>query len=98
VRTGENAFHHTHGAGLFDYLAGHPEIASVFGAAMTGYSADQTPTIAATYDFSRMSLVVDVGGGHGRLMARDSPSWRAGAPRHSTAVREAERLFNRIHG
>jgi hypothetical protein len=69
VRTGENAFHHTHGAGLFDYLAGHPEVASVFDAAMTDYSAVQAPTIAAIYDFSRMNLVVDVGGGHGRLMA-----------------------------
>ena len=28
VRTGETAFHHAHGAGLFDYLAGHPEVAS----------------------------------------------------------------------
>jgi Dimerisation domain len=35
VRTGENAFHHAHGAGLFDYLARHPEIASVFDAAVT---------------------------------------------------------------
>ena len=33
VRTGETAFHHAHGAGLFDYLAGHPEVASVFNAA-----------------------------------------------------------------
>ena len=28
VRTGETAFDHAHGAGLFDYLAGHPEVAS----------------------------------------------------------------------
>ena len=33
VRTGEIAFDHAHGAGLFDYLAGHPEVASVFNAA-----------------------------------------------------------------
>jgi hypothetical protein len=30
VRTGETAFHRAHGAGLFDYLAEHPEVASVF--------------------------------------------------------------------
>jgi hypothetical protein len=69
VRTGETAFHHAHGTGVFDYLAGHPELASVFNAAMTGNSPAHARLVAATYDFSRMSLVVDVGGGHGRLLA-----------------------------
>ena len=69
VRTGETAFHHAHGAGLFDYLAGHPEVATVFNAAMTGNSPAHARLVAATYDFSRMSLVVDVGGGRGRLLA-----------------------------
>lgn len=69
VWTGETAFHHAHGAGLFDYLAGHPEVASVFNAAMSGNSPAHARLIAAAYDFSRMSLVVDVGGGHGRLLA-----------------------------
>jgi hypothetical protein len=31
VRTGETAFHHAHGVGLFDYLDGHPEVARVVG-------------------------------------------------------------------
>jgi hypothetical protein len=69
VQTGETAFHHAHGAGLFDYLAGHPEVASVFDAAMSGNSLGHARLVAATYDFSRMSLVVDVGGGRGQLLA-----------------------------
>jgi hypothetical protein len=69
VRTGETAFHHAHGAGLYDYLAGHPEVVTLFNAAMSGNSPAHARLVAATYDFSRMSLVVDVGGGHGRLLA-----------------------------
>lgn len=68
VRTGETAFHHTHGASLFDYLAGHPEVAGLFNAAMSGNSPAHARLIAATYDFSPMNLVVDVGGGRGRLL------------------------------
>ena len=69
VRTGETAFDHVHGAGVFDYLAGHPEVASVANAAMSGNSPAHARLVAATYDFSRTSLVVDVGGGRGRLLA-----------------------------
>ena len=69
VRTGETAFDHVHGTGLFDYLAGHPEVAALFNAGMLGNSPDHARLVAATYDFSRMSLVVDVGGGRGRLLA-----------------------------
>ena len=69
VRTGGTAFHHTHGAGLFDYLAGHPEVASLFNAAMSGNSPAHARLVAVTYDFSRMGLVVDVGGGRGQLLA-----------------------------
>ncbi|HEV3346406.1 MAG TPA: methyltransferase, partial [Methylomirabilota bacterium] len=69
VRTGETAFDHAHGVGLFDYLAAHPDVASVFNAAMSGNSPAHASLVAATYDFSRMRLVVDVGGGRGRLLA-----------------------------
>jgi hypothetical protein len=69
ARTGETAFRRTHGADLYDYLAGHPEVATVFNAAMSGNSPVHARLVATTYDFSRMSLVVDVGGGRGRLLA-----------------------------
>jgi hypothetical protein len=69
VRTGENAFAHTHGARLFDYLAGHPEVAGLFNAGMAGNSPAHARLISASYDFSAMKLVVDVAGGRGRLLA-----------------------------
>jgi len=31
VRTGENAYRHVHGVGVWDYLVGHPEEAAIFG-------------------------------------------------------------------
>jgi hypothetical protein len=69
VRTGETAFDHAHGTGLFDYLAGHPEVAAVFNAGMLGNSPAHARLVAATYDFSGMRVVVDVGAGRGRLLA-----------------------------
>ena len=69
VRTGETAFDHVHGTGLFDYLAGHPEVATLFNAGMAGNSPDHARLVAATYDFSRMRTVVDVGAGRGRLLS-----------------------------
>jgi hypothetical protein len=69
VRTGENAFKHAHGASLFEYLAGNPEEASLFNMGMAGNSPAHARLVAASYDFSRMSRVVDVAGGRGRLLA-----------------------------
>jgi hypothetical protein len=69
VRTGETAFDHVHGASLFDYLARHPEEANLFNSGMTGDSPAHARLVAASYDFSGMSQVVDVAGGRGRLVA-----------------------------
>jgi hypothetical protein len=69
VRTGETAFDHAHGTGLFEYLASHPEAGAAFNAGMLGNSPDHARLVAATYDFSKMNVVVDVGGGRGRLLA-----------------------------
>ncbi len=69
VRTGETAFDHAHGTGLFEYLADHPDVGAVFNAGMLGNSPAHARLVAATYDFSKMSVVVDVGAGRGRLLA-----------------------------
>jgi O-methyltransferase domain len=69
VRTGQTAFEHAHGASLFEYLARHPEEADLFNKGMAGNSPAHARLVAAAYDFSRMSLVVDVAGGRGRLLA-----------------------------
>jgi O-methyltransferase domain/Dimerisation domain len=69
VQTGQPAFEHAHGQLLFDYLYHHPTAAALFNEAMSGYSGQEAAAILAAYDFSDVTTVVDVGGGHGALLA-----------------------------
>jgi hypothetical protein len=67
VKTGEDAFRHTFGRGLFEYLQANPDYARTFDRAMAAGSAffEETPDL---YDFSPYRVVVDVGGGNGALL------------------------------
>ena len=79
VRTGETAFDHVFGAGLFPYLAQNPEAAVVFDEAMASLTMQLSAAVAAAYDFSQFGTLVDVGGGHGALITailRASPTLR----------------------
>jgi len=69
VRTGEVAFTHVHGMGLFDYLQHHPQAGEIFHAAMTNLTRPHASAALAAYDFTDISTVVDVGGGNGTLLA-----------------------------
>jgi hypothetical protein len=69
VRTGQPAFDHVFGLPHFKYLAEHPEAARLFNEAMTSRSGLENDAIIASYDFSGLRLVVDVGGGQGTLLA-----------------------------
>jgi hypothetical protein len=69
VQTGETAFDHVHGMGTFDYLGQHAEAAETFNEAMTSNTARFGDAITRAYDFSAVERLVDVGGGHGRLLA-----------------------------
>ncbi len=69
VRTGEAGVDLAYGMGLFEFLAGHPEHAARFDAAMAERTAAYAPSVAAGHDFSRLRTVVDVGGGQGVLLA-----------------------------
>jgi hypothetical protein len=68
VRTGEPTFPVIFGQRFFEYLADHPEDASLFNSAMTQGIAWTTPALLAAYDFSRFERLVDVGGGPGALL------------------------------
>jgi len=68
VRAGEPSFERICGAPFFDYLAGHSDDAAVFNAAMSSSPAHLAAIVGA-YDFSRFERIVDVGGGHGLLLA-----------------------------
>jgi O-methyltransferase domain/Dimerisation domain len=68
VQTGQPAFDHVYGKPLFEFLAENPDQARIFNAAMTDSSRSSAPAILAVYDFSGMTKLVDVGGGHGFLL------------------------------
>jgi hypothetical protein len=69
VRTGEPAFDHVHGKQFFEYLAEDPALAKIFNDVMTSDSSDAGASIAAAHDFAGYRRIVDVGGGHGALLA-----------------------------
>lgn len=68
VRTGETAFNHVFGEGCFDHLSKHAGEGAVFNEGMTGFSTLTAPAVAEAYDFSTFGTIVDVGGGHGKLL------------------------------
>ena len=54
---------------LFEYYAQNPEPAKIFNQALTGISSVECANINASYDFSGLHKLVDVGGGQGNLIA-----------------------------
>jgi len=69
VMTGETAFDHVFGAHHWEYLAQHPEASAIFNATMTANAQRAAAAIVDTFDLSTARSVVDVGGGHGLLLA-----------------------------
>jgi O-methyltransferase domain len=69
VRTGESAFEHLQGESMFQHLMANPERARLFQEAMTAGASRIAASVVEAYDFSRFQTIVDVGGGHGALLA-----------------------------
>jgi hypothetical protein len=69
VRTGEPAFPRLTGMRPFAYLAANTDLAETFHAAMVSYTTESVGAVLEHYDFSPYPQIVDVGGGHGRLLA-----------------------------
>ncbi|BBX96238.1 methyltransferase [Mycobacterium lacus] len=69
VRTGQSVVPSLRGVDGFAYLAQHPQLASLFNDGMTAISEVAAASVVTAYDFGKFSVVVDVGGGHGRLLA-----------------------------
>ena len=69
VRTGSAVVPALRGKESFDYFAEQPELAELFNQTMTSVSAMTDATVVAGYDFSAYPTIVDVGGGHGPLLA-----------------------------
>jgi hypothetical protein len=68
VQTGKSGFEKVLGMPIFDWLAKHPEEASLFSQTMVGIHGGEPPAVAAAYDFSGLKTIVDVGGATGDLL------------------------------
>ncbi len=68
VRTGEPSADRVTGMPVFDHLGRTPELSEVFNNAMTAMSALVIPAVLEVYDFSGIDVLVDVAGGHGRVL------------------------------
>jgi hypothetical protein len=70
IRAGRCTAAEMRGQNMFDYLAGEPELQDIFNQAMTDVSELSIAPLIAAYDFGRFGpTIVDVGGGHGRLLS-----------------------------
>jgi hypothetical protein len=69
IRTGRSAFRTVHGTSLFDWFAAHPQDGRHFNAGIAGLTQAEAPIIAAAYPFPDGTVICDIGGGTGALLA-----------------------------
>nr|WP_310768027.1 methyltransferase [Mycobacterium sp. Z3061] len=69
IRTGRASIPRLRGKEFFDYLGDDPYLAELFNGAMTSISEMAECPMVAAYDFTPYQTIMDVGGGHGRLLA-----------------------------
>lgn len=69
VQTGEQGYQKRFGVPFFQYMTERPERHAIYDAAMMVHGIFETEPMLDAYDFSAFRTVVDVGGGHGRMLA-----------------------------
>jgi hypothetical protein len=69
IRSGKSVVPVLHGKESFEYFAEDPRHAELFNRTMASISELTDASVAAGYDFSGYPTIVDVGGGHGSLLA-----------------------------
>ncbi len=70
IKTGESAFNHSWGMGIFDYFKSHPDDAEIFAKSMNNFSVTEVAALIPVYDFSEFTTLVDVGGGYGEMLGQ----------------------------
>ena len=68
IRTGKPSADRVLDGGVWGYLSGDAEASRVFDDAMTGKAHGQVAGVIATYDFSGVTTIADIGGGRGHLL------------------------------
>jgi len=69
VKTGKQAIEEVYGVPIFQFFEQRPEESQLFNQAMSDLSMLDSPAVAEAYSFSGIHSLVDVGGGHGLLLA-----------------------------
>jgi SAM-dependent methyltransferase len=69
IRTGAAAFEGVHGTEFWAYVGRDPDANALFNTAITSTAPIKANATVEAYDFSEFRVVVDVGGGHGTLLA-----------------------------
>ena len=69
LRTGHPAFESVFGTSVFEHLEAHPDAAAVFDHHQAQGGLALHAAVAASYDFSAIQTIIDVGGGNGSLAA-----------------------------
>jgi hypothetical protein len=69
VQTGRPGLEQALGMPIFDWLAQHPDEASLFSETMVSFHGAEPAAVAAAYDFANITTIVDVGGATGNLLA-----------------------------
>ena len=69
VRTGKPSFDRMYGATAWDWYARNPDDAAVFHRAMSALSGSLHRAAVEAYDFSGITTIADIGGGHGHLLS-----------------------------
>jgi len=70
VQTGKPSVDMLRGMPFFEYIDTDPDLAEAFNNAMTAGSEFAIYAVLAAYDFSGYRRIIDVGGGHGRLLSK----------------------------
>ena len=69
VKTGQNPFSAIHGEDVWSWRLKQPLENELFNSAMTALSRTSNAAVVAAFDFARFQRIVDIGGGHGALLA-----------------------------
>jgi hypothetical protein len=69
IRTGKSGFSQAHGEEIWTWLDAHPAEATAFHQAASSFTSVTSPAVIGAYDFSNVTKLVDVGGGHGAFVA-----------------------------
>jgi hypothetical protein len=68
VRTGQPALEKVMGAPAFEVFAADKAFGTLFNNAMTSMSAQVIPAVLEAFDFGDIKVLVDIAGGHGRVL------------------------------